>query len=117
MTLWIFRRAAPPNGIVMLSRFALLLPLALLTACGSMKPVQQVDKERYQVSYNAGFKAMTWVEIKNVARQEAENHCASLGRQYARPEITSNRATGLMPKEATITFSCDAPKTKAAKEG
>ncbi|OZI57847.1 hypothetical protein CAL27_20830 [Bordetella genomosp. 1] len=110
--------AAPPLGIDMPARLALLLlPIALLTACASSGAVKQLDKDRYQVSYNAGMKPMTWVEIKNVARQQAENHCASMGLQYARPEVTSNKATGLLPKEAIITFSCDEPKAVPPKKG
>ncbi len=94
-----------------------LCSAALLTACGVSSEIQRVDQERYQIRYNAGMKAMTWVEIKNQARKQAEDYCAAQNRRYARPEVSSNHATGLMPKEAVLTFSCDAPprETPAAR--
>ncbi|CAJ49932.1 hypothetical protein [Bordetella avium] len=100
----------------MLFRFALpLCALALLSACGASSEIKRVDKDRYQVRYNAGIEAMTWVEIKNQARKQAEDYCSTLERRYARPDISSNHATGLMPKEAIVTFSCDLPPNRPAK--
>ncbi|WP_244193877.1 hypothetical protein [Bordetella genomosp. 12] len=99
----------------MLLRFALpLCLLSLLTACGVSSEIKAVDKDRYQIRYNAGAKAMTWVEIKNQARQEAEDYCARKNQRYARPEVSSNHATGLMPKEALVTFSCEDKPAPAA---
>ncbi len=100
--------------------FRLALPLclfALLTACGVSSEIKRVDKDRYEIRYNAGAKAMTWVEIKNQARKQAEGYCAGMNQRYVHPEISSNHATGLMPKEARVTFSCeDKPAPSLAKD-
>lgn len=97
--------------------YRLALPLclvALLSACGISSEIKRVDQERYEIRYNAGMKAMTWVEIKNQARKQAEDYCAGMNRTYARPNVSSNHATGLMPKEAVVTFSCDEKPAPAA---
>jgi len=82
------------------------LPL-LLGACSSMSPVSAVGQDRYQVSYNAGMRAQTWVEIKNATRMQAQSYCQAQGGRMVRPEVSSNHATGLMPKEAVLRFSCE----------
>ena len=78
----------------------------LLSACSSMSPVQSHGKNLYSVTYNAGAEMSTWVDIKNKALVQAETHCQSLGLKMAHPKIESNRATGLAPKAATVTFNC-----------
>jgi putative hemolysin len=88
----------------------LLLPLALLTACAShMSEVQPVGKDQYRVSYNAGMRAGTWVEIKNKTRDRAQAYCAEQGMRMVKPETFSNGATGLGAKEATLVFTCEKP--------
>ncbi|OZI70805.1 hypothetical protein CAL22_12935 [Bordetella genomosp. 12] len=110
-----YRHRSLVSDTDMLLRFALpLCLLSLLTACGVSSEIKAVDKDRYQIRYNAGAKAMTWVEIKNQARQEAEDYCARKNQRYARPEVSSNHATGLMPKEALVTFSCEDKPAPAA---
>lgn len=90
--------------------------LLLLGACSSISDVTPVGKEQYRVSYNAGMRPMTWVELKNATRERAQDYCQAKGQRMVRPEITSNHATGLMPKEAIVTFSCqDEPKPATAK--
>ena len=80
--------------------------LILLTACSSMSEVTSVDKDTYSVSYSSGTQLMTWVEIKTQALQRAEEYCQSSGRKLLKPKITSNHATGLGSKRATVTFEC-----------
>jgi len=87
----------------------LLLPAVLLLgACSSMSEVAPAGQDRYRVSYNAGMRAQTWVEIKEATRAQAKAYCEQRGERMVRPEVTSNHATGLMPKEAVVTFSCEA---------
>lgn len=94
-------------------RFLLLLPSVLLAACASMSEVEPVSdapgNNQYRVSYNAGMESASWVEIKNTARDRAREYCAAQGLRMIKPEVTSNHATGLLPKEATVTFTCDRP--------
>ncbi|AUL16203.1 hypothetical protein [Bordetella bronchiseptica] len=97
---------ARPDAPMPLRLLAPMLVL-FLAACSSMSEVTPVAKNQYTVSYNAGMKAATWVEIKNQARERARQYCEAQGRKFARPEITSNHATGLMPKKAVVTFYCD----------
>src|SRR5690606_30730982 len=48
----------------------------------------------------------------------AEAHCESMGRRLSQPRVTSNHATGLLPKEATIDFTCiDKPAPRAIRAG
>ncbi|ANY18345.1 hypothetical protein AW878_17060 [Bordetella pseudohinzii] len=113
-----YRHCSPVSETDMHFRLALpLCLLALLTACGVSSEIKRVDKDRYEIRYNAGAKAMTWVEIKNQARKQAEDYCAGMNQRYVRPEVSSNHATGLMPKEARVTFSCeDKPAPSPAKD-
>lgn len=90
-----------------------LLSCLLLGACSSISEVTPVGHDQYRVSYNAGMKAMTWVELKNATRERAEAYCRDRGQRMVRPETTSNHATGLMPKKAIVTFSC-APRPDPA---
>lgn len=93
------------------------LALSLLGACTSMSETTTTGPNTYRVTYNAGAKLQTWVEVKNIAREQAQKHCASLGQRWSQPKITSNHATGLMAKEATIDFTCvdiPAPKNDGA---
>ncbi len=85
----------------------LLPPVLLLCACSSMSEVAPADEGRYRVSYDAGMRAQTWVEIKNITRDRARAFCAARGARMVQPEVTSNHATGLMPKKATVTFACE----------
>lgn len=95
----------------------ILLPAVLLLgACSSMSEVASVGHDRYRVSYNAGMRAQTWVEIKNATRAQAQSYCEQRGERMVRPEVTSNHATGLMPKEAVVTFSCE-PRPAPAQRG
>lgn len=83
-----------------------VLTLSLLAACTSMSEITPTGPDTYRVTYNAGAKWQTWVEVKNIAREQAEAHCATLGKRVSQPKVTSNHATGLMPKEATVDFTC-----------
>ena len=90
--------------------------LVLLTACSSMSEVTSVNKDQYSVTYSSGTQLLSWVEIKNQALQRADEHCKSLGRKLVKPSVTSNHATGLGSKRATVTFECapiDPPKPPA----
>ncbi|WP_144638618.1 hypothetical protein [Bordetella genomosp. 13] len=97
-----------------LRHLPLLLCLSLLAACSSISEVTPVGKEQYRVSYNAGMRAMTWVELKNATRDRAQAYCQQKGQRMVRPEVTSNHATGLMPKKAIVTFSCEAQQEPSA---
>ncbi len=91
--------------------------LTLLTACSSMSEVTSVDKDMYSVTYSSGTQLLSWVEIKNHAMERADQHCESLGRRLIKPKVTSNHATGLGSKRATVTFECapiEPPKDKNA---
>ncbi|WP_313624431.1 hypothetical protein [Achromobacter sp.] len=91
--------------------------LTLLTACSSMSEVTSVDKDLYSVTYSSGTQLLSWVEIKNKTMERADEHCQSLGRRLIKPKVTSNHATGLGSKRATVTFECapiEPPKDKAA---
>lgn len=96
-------------------RVLLVLPfLLLLGACAASNgnnTVVAVSGDTYQVSYNAGFNPISWVEIKNRTLERADSYCAELGMKMIQPTITSNNATGLIPKEATTRFRC-VPKTQ-----
>jgi len=101
-----------------LRHLPLLTCLLMLGACSSISDVTPAGKDQYRVSYNAGMRAMTWVELKNATRERAEAYCQDKGLRMVRPEITSNHATGLMPKEAIVTFSCDAqPQSSTRASG
>lgn len=92
--------------------------LSLLGACASMSQTVATGNDTYRVTYNAGAKWQTWVEVKNIARQQAEAHCESMGRRLSQPRVTSNHATGLLPKEATIDFTCiDKPAPQGNTSG
>lgn len=91
--------------------------LILLTACSSMSEVTSVDKDLYSVTYSSGTQLLSWVEIKNKAMERADEHCHSLGRRLIKPKVTSNHATGLGSKRATVTFECapiEPPKDAAS---
>lgn len=94
--------------LLVLPSFLLLAACAASTGNGNVVPV---SGDTYQVSYNAGFKPISWVEIKNRTLQSADNYCEQLGLKMIQPNITSNKATGLIPKEATTRFRC-VPKTQ-----
>lgn len=98
--------------------FPCALALSLLSACSSVSQTTPTGKDTYRVTYNAGAKFQTWVEVKNIAREQATAHCESLGQRLLHPKVTSNHATGLMPKEATVDFTCaDKPAPKPAEGG
>ena len=70
-----------------------------------------------QVTYSSGTQLLTWVELKNQTLQRADQYCQSIGRKLQKPKVTSNHATGLGSKRATVTFECgaiDPPKDKAS---
>lgn len=82
------------------------LTCSLLFGCSSTTETTSTGTNTYTVTYNAGIKWQTWVEVKNIARDQAITHCAAQGLRLIDPTVTSNRATGLIPKEATIAFRC-----------
>lgn len=92
---------------MLLRPFIYVLTLSLLAACTSMSETTPTGPDTYRVTYNAGAKWQTWVEVKNIARKQAEAHCTTLGKRLSQPKVTSNHATGLMPKEATVDFTCE----------
>jgi len=101
--------------------FARLAPaaalLTLLSACSSMSEVTSVGKDTYSVTYSSGTQLLTWVELKNQTLQRADQYCQEIGRKLQKPEVTSNHATGLGSKRATVTFECgviEPPKDKAS---
>ncbi|OZI51407.1 hypothetical protein [Bordetella genomosp. 4] len=93
-----------------------VLTFSLLAACTSMSKTTPTGPDTYQVTYNAGAKWQTWVEVKHIAREQAEAHCASMNKRMTQPKVTSNHATGLMPKEATIDFTCEPLPASAPSE-
>ena len=86
--------------------------LVLLSACAGMSEVTQVDKHTYSVTNSAGARWLTWVELKNQTLQRADEYCQSINSKLVKPKITSNSATGLTPKRATVTFECAAVEPK-----
>lgn len=83
------------------------LALCLLSACATQDgQIRPVAPDTYEVGYYAGFKPLSWVEIKNRTLERADAYCAAMDRRLVNPEITSNKATGLTPKEATTRFKC-----------
>lgn len=102
---------------MLLRPLSCVLLLPLLAACSSTSEMRATGPDTYQVTYNAGAKWQTWVEVKHIARDQAEAHCASLGKRMTQPEVTSNHATGLMPKEATIDFTCEALPARSSSSG
>ncbi|MCD0502413.1 hypothetical protein [Bordetella petrii] len=91
---------------MLLRPFSCAAALCLLSACSSLSETTATGPDTYRVTYNAGAKFQTWVEVKNIARDQAEKHCESLGKRWSQPKVSSNHATGLMPKEATVDFTC-----------
>ncbi|CAB3656130.1 hypothetical protein AXY46_06595 [Achromobacter xylosoxidans] len=90
--------------------------LVLLTACSSMSEVKSLEKDQYSVTYSSGTQLLSWVEIKIKTLERADEYCQSLGRKLVKPSVTSNHATGLGSKRATVTFECapiDPPKPAA----
>ena len=84
----------------------------LVSACAlRSSPITAVDTDTYEVSYNAGLRNTSWVELKNLTLRAAEGYCASLGRKLTDPRVTSNGATGVIPKKATARFSCQPVKS------
>jgi hypothetical protein len=90
----------------MLRPLAYILTAILLGACASKIQTTSVGQDVYRVTYDAGTKWQTWVEVKHIAREQAIAHCQSLGKRMTDPKVTSNHATGLAPKVATIEFRC-----------
>jgi hypothetical protein len=82
------------------------LTCTLLIGCTSTTEIVPTGEHTYQVTYNVGAKWQTWVEVKNIAREQAIAHCASKGLRLVDPKVTSNHAAGLVAKEATINFRC-----------
>jgi hypothetical protein len=81
--------------------------VTLLAGCAAkMSEVTPVGQDTYTVSYSLGMRRATWVEIKAQALQRATEYCESLGQTMVHPKISSNHATGLIPKEARVTFVC-----------
>ncbi|WP_373981462.1 hypothetical protein LN047_07820 [Achromobacter sp. JD417] len=100
----------------MLARLAPAALLVLLTACSSMSEVKPLEKDQYSVTYSSGTQLLSWVEIKIKTLERADEYCQSLGRKLVKPSVTSNHATGLGSKRATVTFECapiDPPKPAA----
>ena len=80
---------------------------ALLGACAfSGGDVRPLGPDNYEVSYNSGLRNTSWVELKNITLKAAEDHCTSLGQKLVDPRLTSNGATGLIPKKATTRLTC-----------
>jgi len=92
---------------MLLRPISYVLTFSLLAACTSMSQTTSTGPNTYRATYNAGAKWQTWVEVKQIAREQAQAHCAALGQRMVQPKVTSNHATGLMPKEATIDFTCE----------
>src|SRR3546814_15110478 len=77
------------RGIPMLLRpLSCAFALALLCACTSVSEITATGPHTYRVTYNAGAKFQTWVEVKNIARKQAEDHCESLGQRLSQPKTT-----------------------------
>jgi len=86
--------------------------LGLIAACATQDgQVRSVSADTYEVGYYAGLKPLSWVEIKNRTLQSADAYCETLNKKMIDPVITSNKATGLKPKEAITRFKC-VPKTQ-----
>jgi hypothetical protein len=96
-------------GVAMRVRHFLSLgAVALLVGCTSgPQPVMSLGNDVYSVADNAGLKPASWVEIKTAALDRANKYCAFIGERLTHPKIESNHATGLRPKEATVTFTCE----------
>jgi hypothetical protein len=105
-------------GAVMRLRHVLPLAVAaLLVGCaGGPQPVMSLGNDNYSVTDNAGFKRASWVEIKTAALDKANKYCAFIGKRLTHPHIESNHATGLRPKEATVTFTCEPLRAEAPKK-
>ena len=90
------------------------IALAFLGACATQDgQVRRVADDTYEVGYYAGLKSLSWVEIKNRTLQSADAYCAGLDQKMIDPVITSNKATGLIPKEAITRFKC-VPRAQGA---
>ena len=70
---------------------------------------RQAHLQRHQ---QRGARWLTWVELKNQTLQRADEYCQSINSKLVKPKITSNSATGLTPKRATVTFECAAVEPK-----
>ena len=91
--------------------------LSVLAACATQDgQVRQVSSDTYEVGYYAGFKPLSWVEIKNRTLQTADEYCATRDLRMIEPVTTSNKATGLKPKEAFTRFKC-VPKAQDVTAG
>lgn len=87
--------------------FTYVLTCSVLVGCVSTSETTPTGPDSYRVTYNAGAKWQTWVEVKNIAREQANAHCSALGMRLVDPTTSSNHATGLIPKEAIVDFRCD----------
>ena len=85
--------------------------LVLLSACAGMSN-DAGRQHTYSVTNSAGARWLTWVELKNQTLQRADEYCQSINSKLVKPKITSNSATGLTPKRATVTFECAAVEVK-----
>jgi hypothetical protein len=101
-----------------LRHFLPFVAAALLAGCVSSGPrqVMSLGNNVYSVTNSAGFKRASWVEIKTAALDKANKYCAFIGKRLTHPKIESNHATGLRPKEATVTFTCEPPRTETPKK-
>lgn len=97
-------------------RLALAFPALLALAACATTPdqVMTLGNDTYSITNNAGFKQASWVEIKTAALAKADKYCDYIGRKLTHPKIESNHATGLRPKEATVTFTCELPRETPA---
>jgi hypothetical protein len=90
-------------------RFALFaVALATLAGCTTtMSPVMETgEPDQYTISNRSTVQATSWVDIKSQALLRASEYCQSIGRKLQKPSVTSNHATGLGSKRATVTFEC-----------
>ncbi len=88
-----------------------------LTGCIATVPdqVMSLGNDTYSITNNAGLRQASWVELKTAALKKADDYCTYIGRNLTRPKVDSNHATGLRPKEATVTFTCEPPRAQEAK--
>ena len=97
---------------------AALLAVTLLISCAAeTSHIVQIKKDTYTLSYKVGIsRAVNWVELKVEALQRASDYCRSLGQTMVRPQVDSNHATGLTPKEARVTFLCQPDQSNSPRK-
>jgi hypothetical protein len=80
--------------------------LFALAGCQSVSPVVPVGKNIYTVSAEMSGNFPSWSDVKQLALNKANEHCAGLVRTMVAGKWTTHGARGWSPLNAELEFQC-----------